>query len=539
MKLYDYIIVGAGSAGCVLANRLSSNPKNSVLLIEAGGPDKDPLIQIPGAYAKLFKKKYDWGLWTEPQQFVNDRRLYLPRGKTLGGSSSTNAMAYVRGNKNDFNHWSKLGNPGWSFEEILPYFIRSEHNEQFYLVDRGFHGKNGELNVTFANKYITPLAKAFVEAGQEIGIEYNPDYNGQDQKGIGLLQFTIKNEKRHSAATAFLKPVLGRTNLDVMTNTQVVSVAIQDEKAIGVNFLSGRNKTQLIKCKKEVILSAGSFHSPQLLLLSGIGDPEELIKHQIPAVRHLPGVGKNLQDHLFCSVSALTHEDIGINHTIKMINQLKNLIKYKVAKNGPLTTSILEAVAFINLDDIELQPNFQYQFTPMHPGKGYHYDIYNLNTLPKKDGFTILPSLVNPKSRGYVKLRSNNPLDPPVVQPNFLQHPSDLKMMIKGVKKAIEIINQQPFANLVKEIICPPAIEKDEAIAEHIKNSLETIYHPVGTCKMGNDQQAVVNHELRVHGITGLRVVDASIMPTITTGNTNAPVMMIAEKASDMILKNN
>ncbi len=537
MKLYDYIIVGAGSAGCVLANRLSQNPAISVLLIEAGGPDNDPLMHIPGAYGKLFKKKYDWGLWTEPQEFVNGRRLYLPRGKTLGGSSTTNAMAYVRGNKKDFNHWSKLGNDGWSFEEVLPYFIKSEHNEQFYLVDRGYHGKNGELNVTFANKFITPLAKAFVEAGQEIGIEYNPDYNGQDQRGIGLLQFTIKNERRHSAATAFLKPALSRPNLDVLTNAQVSSIEIKNDQAVGIQYLVGKNKTQRIECKREVILSAGAFHSPQLLLLSGIGDPDALIQHQIPSIRHLPGVGKNLQDHLFCSVSALTKSDIGINHTIKPINQLKNIVKYKVAKNGPLTISILEAVAFMNLDDYDLEPDFQFQFTPMHPGKDYNYDIYDIKTLPKEDGFTILPSLVNPKSRGYVKLKSKNPLDAPVIQPNFLQHPDDLKKLIKGVKKAIEIVNQQPFDNLIKEIICPPDISSDELIAQHIKNSLETIYHPVGTCKMGNDAQAVVDHELKVHGLSGLRVVDASIMPTITTGNTNAPVMMIAEKAAEMILK--
>ncbi|MDN5216684.1 GMC family oxidoreductase N-terminal domain-containing protein [Fulvivirgaceae bacterium BMA12] len=536
MKPFDYIIVGAGSAGCVLANRLSQNPDNTVLLVEAGGPDKDPLIHIPGAYGKLFKKKYDWGFWTEPQPHVNNRSMYLPRGKTLGGSSSINAMAYVRGNKKDYDHWAKLGNKGWAYKDVLPYFIKSEHHEQYYLVDRGYHGKNGELNITFANKFITPFAKAFVEAGQELGLPYNPDYNGESQNGIGLFQFTIKNEKRHSSAAAFLKPALGRGNLTVMPHTQITRVLIENDRVGGVEYLRGKNKTGQLYARKEVILAAGSFKSPQILMLSGIGDPDELLKHQIQAIKHLPGVGKNLQDHLLCSVSALSFEEDGINHGIKPVNQLKNLLRYSFGKNGPLTTSILEAVAFMNLDDSRDSPNFQFQFSPMHPGKGYDYDLYDFKTFPVNDGFTIIPSLVNPKSRGFVTLKSANPLDSPLIQPNFLQHPEDLQTMVKGVKKALELINQNAFDAFRKEIICPPDTATDEAIIDHIKNSLETIYHPVGTCKMGKDEMAVVDSALHVHGIQGLRVVDASVMPTIITGNTNAPVIMIAEKASDMIL---
>ena len=536
MTKFDYIIIGAGSAGCVLANRLSANPDNQVLLIEAGGPDKDPLISIPGAYGKLFRKKYDWGFYTEPQSHVNNRTIYLPRGKTLGGSSSINAMVYVRGNKKDYDHWAALGNKGWAYKDVLPYFIKSEHNEQYYLVDRGYHGKNGELNITFANKHITPFAKAFVEAGQELGLPYNPDCNGEFQKGVGLFQFTIKNEKRHSAATAFLKPVLGRANLTVMTNTVVNRVLVENDQAIGVAYSTGKNKTAKIKAGKEVILSAGAFNSPQILMLSGIGDPNELMKHQIQAIKHLPGVGKNLQDHLFCSVSALSYDENGINHGIKTFNQLKDFLSYSFGKNGPLTSSILEAVAFLNLDDPDKDPDFQFQFAPMHPGKGYGYDLYDLKTFPTEDGFTILPSLVKPKSRGYVALRSADPFDTPFIQPNFLQHPEDLQTLIKGVKKGLELLNQTPFDPFRKEIICPPEQDSDEALAEHIRNSLETIYHPVGTCKMGKDEMSVVDAQLRVHGIGSLRVVDASIMPSITTGNTNAPVIMIAEKASDMIL---
>lgn len=536
MTEFDYIIIGAGSAGCVLANRLSADPANKVLLIEAGGPDRDPLIHIPGAYAKLFKKKYDWGFWTEPQPHVNNRRIYLPRGKTLGGSSSINAMVYVRGNKKDYDNWAALGNKGWSYREVLPYFIKSEHHEQYYLVDRGYHGKNGELNVTFANKFITPFAKAFVEAGQELGLPYNPDYNGESQNGIGLFQFTIKKEKRHSAATAFLKPVLKRINLTVMTNTAVTKLLIKNDKAIGVEYRVGKSNASQVKASKEVIVSAGAFNSPQILMLSGIGDPDELVKHQIQAIKHLPGVGKNLQDHLFCPVSAVSPGEDGINHGIRPFNQLRNLVRYSFGKNGPLTISITEAVAFANLDDPDKNPNFQFQFAPMHPGKGYDYDLYDLKTFPTEDGFSVLPSLVQPKSRGYITLRSSDPLEAPLIQPNFLQHPEDLQTMLKGVKKGLQLMHQNSLDPFRKEVICPPETNSDDALVEHIRNSLETIYHPVGTCKMGKDEMSVVDAQLRVHGIESLRVVDASVMPVITTGNINAPVYMIAEKASDMIM---
>ncbi len=536
MKLYDYIIIGAGSAGCVLANRLSADHNKKILLIEAGSKDNNKLLHIPGAYAKFFRKKYDWGYWTEPQLHVNNKKIYLPRGKVLGGSSAINAMAYVRGSKYDYDNWSKLGNKGWSFRDILPYFIKSEHNEQFYLVDRGYHGKNGLLNISFANKYVTPLAKAFVEAGQEVGIPYNPDFNGEFQHGTGLCQFTIKNEVRQSTATAFLKPVINRPNLDVMTNTQVKKIVVDQDRATGVEIFSGIKSSQIINASNEVIVSAGTFNSPQLLLLSGIGDPDELLQHQIQPVKHLAGVGKNLQDHVFCSVSATSNEE-SLNSGLKPLNQLKNLIKYRFGKNGPLTMSVLEAMAFVNLDDADLRPNFQFHFVPLHAGKGYDYDAHDISTLPKENGYSILPTLINPKSRGFVALKSPNPLDPPKIQPNFFQHPEDLQMMVKGVKLAIKIMKQSPFENFCKEIHSPPDTSSDTAIAEHVRQSLEAIYHPCGTCKMGNDPMSVVDDKLQVHGLKGLRVVDASIMPNIVSGNTNAPVVMIAEKASEMILE--
>lgn len=535
MKEYDYIIVGAGSAGCVLANRLSANPENSVLLLEAGGKDNDPLIHIPGAYAKLFKKKYDWGFWTVPQEHVNDRQIYLPRGKMLGGCSSNNAMAYVRGNRQDYDGWAALGNTGWSYDEVLSYFMKSEHNEQADQLNPGYHGTNGELNVTFSQQFGTPLGKAFIEAGEQAGLPRNNDYNGEEQKGVGAFQFTIKNGARHSAADAFLKPAMSRSNLDVWTKAQVRSLVIKNDKAVGVRLIKG---DQEVLANKEVILSAGSFQSPQLLMLSGIGDKEQLAQHGIDLKHELPGVGKNLQDHLFFPVSCLSKEQSGLNHHIKLLNQLKGLFQYATSKKGVFTIGPLESVAFLNIDDPKGPANFQLHFAPMQIGAEYGYDMYDLDKFPHEDGFSILPSLLQPKSRGEVTLKDKNPSSAPVIDPNFLSEESDLKQLIAGGKLALEIVKQEGLQKHVQQMQMPRDVSSDDALAEHIRQSLETIYHPVGTCKMGTDEMAVVDPQLRVRGIDGLRVVDASIMPKIMTGNTNAPVYMIAEKAADMILKN-
>ncbi len=535
--MFDYIIVGAGSSGCLLANRLSENPQNKVLLLEAGTPDKDLLIKIPGAYGKLFKKPFDWGYYTEPQVHINNRKMYVPRGKTLGGSSSTNAMAYVRGNKADYDHWSSLGNQGWSYDEVLPYFMKSEYNQHPEQVDKGFHGTAGELSVTFNEQFESPYMEPFIQAGSNWGLPKFSDYNGKSQKGVGRFQFTIKNGSRHSSATAFLKPVMNRSNLTVRTGAHVEKLQINDQKVSGVWIAKKGGASELISVSKEVILSAGAIDSPRVLLRSGFGTTESLRKHDIELIMELPGVGQNLQDHLFYSVSSKASLKGGLNPVIAPGRQVMELFRYFFKKKGALTIGPLEAVAFFNLEDPSSETcNFQFHFAPLHIGKGYEYDVYDLSTYPKTDGYTILPSLLQPKSRGTVGLQSKDPFADPYIQPNFLSEEEDLQALIKGGKIAYEWMQDSVFDHCREEMVAPPDTSSDEAWAEHIRNSAETIYHPVGTCKMGTDDMAVVDHELKVHGIGGLRVADASIMPTIMTGNTNAPCYMIAEKAADMIL---
>ncbi|WP_428666423.1 GMC family oxidoreductase [Runella sp.] len=529
---FDYIIIGAGSAGCVLANRLSEDPGNHVLLLEAGGPDKKMEIHIPAAYGKLNRTEVDWGFETEPQPQVLNRKLYLPRGKALGGCSSTNAMAYVRGNRADYDEWAALGNEGWDYESVLPFFTKSEHNEQFN--DR-YHGQRGPLNVTRAQVYRTPVADAFVKACIEKGIPENNDFNGAEQAGAGLFQFTIKNQKRCSTAVAFLRPVLHRPNLKIITKAHTNRILIENDRAVGVEFLSGKNTVEKVYAEKEVILSAGAFNSPQLLMLSGIGESEELKRHRIEVKKHLSGVGKNLQDHLFTGVSALSTIPTA-NDTLKPLNQIKGAIQYLLFKKGPLTISPLEANAFLKINDGVDPVDLQLHFAPVQIGNDGKADFYNPDTYPHVSGFTILPTLLKPKSVGYVGLRSANSLDAPLIDPRFLTAEEDLLTLVKGTKKALEVMEATALEACRKEIILPLHRSSDDDLVLHIKSLLETVYHPVGTCKMGKDDMAVVDSQLRVKGIEGLRVADASIMPRIIAGNTNATCIMIGEKAADMIL---
>ena len=528
---YDYIIIGAGSAGCVLANRLTEDRNCKVLLIEAGGKDSHPEIHIPGAYTKLNRTSNDWAFWTVPQPFVDHRKLYIPRGKTLGGSSATNAMAYVRGNKADYDEWASLGNAGWSYAEVLPYFIKSENNEQF---GAPYHGADGLLNVTWSRQP-GPLAATFIEACVECGIPSNNDYNGEVQEGASMLQFTIKKNKRHSTADAFLIPARKRPNLTVRVHTQVKQILIENGKAVGVEVISAHSATERINCHKEIILSAGAIQSPHILMLSGIGDPIELSKQGINIIQPLPGVGKNLQDHVWSGVSFQVNIPTA-NALLKPINMAKAALQYLLFKKGPLCNSPLEANAFLKSNNDLIRPDIQFHFVPLGIAPDYSTDIYDMKTFSNQNGMGIMAILLRPESRGSISLKNSNPKDPPLINPNVLSTKADRAILLTAVKKAWEVAKSTAFEPYrIEESSFPTNMQDDEFIMQHIRKSLETLYHPVGTCKMGNDPMAVVDQHLKVKGVKGLRVVDASIMPTIVSGNTNAATIMIAEKGADII----
>jgi choline dehydrogenase-like flavoprotein len=518
--MYDYIIIGAGSAGCVLANRLSEDPSVKVLLLEAGCRDTRKEIHIPLAFSKLFKGPCDWTYFTEPEAQLGNRSLYWPRGKMLGGSSSMNAMIYIRGHHSDYDQWRDVGNPGWGYADVLPYFKKSEHQQ------RGaseYHGASGPLCVSDL-RTVNPLSEAFVAAGEEAGFQRNPDFNGAAQEGFGLYQVTQTSGKRHSAAAAFLHPVASRKNLTIKTETHVFGIYFEGKRAAIVSFQQGNNSVQE-RAEREIILCAGAVGSPQLLMLSGVGPADHLRQFNVPIACDLPGVGKNLQDHPACSVVYECTKPV----SLASAESFSNLVRYMVSKRGSLTSNVAEAGAFVKTSSRASIPDLQFHF-----GVGYFVE-HGFQQI-KGHAFTFGPTLLRPFSRGEIRLRSSNPLDAPSIRANYFADPRDLDVMLEGVKLARALAATKAFAGFCGAELHPgPAAKDDDALRAHIAKFTETLYHPVGTCKMGSDAMAVVDSELRVHGVEGLRVVDASVMPTVVGGNTNAPTIMIAEKAADLI----
>ena len=521
----DFIVIGAGSAGCAAAARLSEDPATRVLLLEAGGEDTNRWIHIPLGFGKTFADaSVNWCYETEPDPGAGDRRVFWPRGKVLGGSSSINGMVYIRGQAEDFDHWRQLGNTGWSFDDVLPYFKRSEHQT------RGadtYHGTGGPLCVSDVPDH-HPICEAFIDGAISLGFPRNDDFNGEKQDGVGYHQTTTRNGKRCSTAVGYLRPAMTRPNLRVLTNALTEKITFDGRRATGIIFRHN-GETCTARAASEVVLCGGAVNSPQLLLLSGIGKAEHLVAHGIPVLHHLPGVGQSLQDHYSAPLKFKCALPITVNDV--MLSNLKKLkagLQYYTFKNGPLAMGTSPAALFARTRPELASADIKCSCSPFsadRPQDGLH----------RWSGFTMIVYQLRPESRGRIELRSANPADPPAVYPNYLATATDQQTIVDGLKLLRRVAATSQMQHLIAAEFQPgPEIASDEQLLEYARQRGGTVYHPTSTCKMGTDTMAVVDPELRVHGLEGLRVADASIMPTVVSGNTNAATIMIGERVADM-----
>jgi choline dehydrogenase-like flavoprotein len=527
-EAFDYVIVGGGTAGCVLANRLSADPKNRVALLESGPPDRSLKIRIPAAVAAaVADPKLSWGYKSTAQAHLNGRRIPIPRGRVLGGCSSINGMVYFRGHPRDFDEWAAAGAAGWSYEDVLPYFRRSENNEAWPASP--VHGVGGPMNVIDISRP-NPLIERFVDAALSLGYRRCLDFNGGDPEGFGPRQATIRNGRRESGVTAFLSAASSRPNLAVLTDTTALGIEIDSGHARAVTVERGQERMR-IEARAEVILAAGAYGSPQLLLLSGVGPGEELQSLGIPVRHALPGVGRGLHDHPATALQMRTTDATSYGLSVKALPRgLWNVLEYTLLHRGPLGSNVFEATGFVRSDPHVDRPDLQIVFMPAHRNaSGF--------PIPLGHGYGIVVIAIRPRSRGSVTLTAPDPRAAPHIDPNFLSAPEDLETLLAGARLSRRILAASQFSSLqATELLPGAAVHDDAAWVRYIRNSVVTVHHPCSTCRMGSDALAVVDPELRVRGIAGLRIADASVFPSVIAGNSNAAVVMVAERASDLIL---